>query len=270
MGFKMGAPIFQQKHLIRQFQVQVYSSNYQLYGDMSHRVMSLLQTYAPDFEIYSIDEIFLRFTGFSEWNLSEYGINIRKHILRGLKIPVSVGIGPTKTLAKVANYFAKKYPHLIKRKFNSVLARTVLELQGIACFTMENPSPRRNIMVSHSFGKPIVQLQELREAVGHYASRAAEKCRQQNAYASGIMVFIKTSPFNDANQQYTNAKTIAFPKETNSSLQILQTALDALYSLHFNGISLLTELYATVRFCYSSLQENGKRRVREGNYDTRS
>lgn len=288
VGFKMGAPIFQHKHLIRQYQVKVYSSNYQLYGDMSRRVMSLLQSYSPDFEIYSIDEIFLSFTGFNAWNLTDYGLNIRKHILRGLKLPVSIGIGPTKTLAKIANYFAKKYPllggvcqfhdpkqierlltqvpieevwgvgrqwsaklkeqgiltandlakmshHLIKQKYNTLLAKTVLELQGIPCFAIDESGPRKNIIVSRSFGKSIVQLQELREAVGHFASRAAEKCRQQNAYASGIMVFIRTNPFNQTSEQYVNSKTIAFPKETNNSAYILQTALQALKDIFQAG-----------------------------------
>src|SRR5574338_776079 len=103
LGFKMGEPIYQRRDLVRANKVIVLSSNFRLYGDMSGRVMTLLSGFSPDYEIYSIDEIFLGLKGYEKWDLTEYGKQIREYILQSTHLPVSVGIAPTKTLAKVAN-----------------------------------------------------------------------------------------------------------------------------------------------------------------------
>lgn len=108
LGIKMGVPFYQIKDEIRKYNIAVFSSNYTLYGDMSNRVMFLLSEFTPNLEIYSIDEAFLDLSGFN--NLSAYGREITRTVSRGTGIPVSLGIAPTKTLAKVANKFAKKYP----------------------------------------------------------------------------------------------------------------------------------------------------------------
>jgi len=120
LGYKMGDPFFKVKDKLEQDGVAVFSSNYNLYGDMSRRVMQLLSSYSPDFWQYSIDEGFLGLHGFeikaetegkslSEY-LHEYGLDIQKTITRGTGIPVTIGIAPTKTLAKMASKFGKKYP----------------------------------------------------------------------------------------------------------------------------------------------------------------
>lgn len=109
-GVKMGQPAFEIKDLINQHSIIVFSSNYTLYGDMSHRVMNLLSEFTPDIEIYSIDEAFLSLKGFELFDLNDYATKIRNKILKSTGIPVSVGIAPTKTLAKVASQFAKKVP----------------------------------------------------------------------------------------------------------------------------------------------------------------
>ena len=106
LGIKMGAPFFQNKDLFKKNNVQFYSSNYALYGDMSCRVMNTLQQFTPDLELYSIDEAFLSLDGFS--NLTQYGHRIRSTVKKHTGMPVSIGIAPTKTLAKVANKIAKK------------------------------------------------------------------------------------------------------------------------------------------------------------------
>lgn len=109
LGIKMGVPAFQLESLITSNRVQVFSSNYSLYGDMSQRVMTVLATFVPDIEIYSIDEAFLLLDGFEDYfDLQEYAKNIRKTVMRCTGIPVSIGIAPTKTLAKLANKLAKK------------------------------------------------------------------------------------------------------------------------------------------------------------------
>lgn len=109
LGIPMGEPAYKLKGLIETNQVQVFSSNYVLYGDMSHRVMNTIATFTPDMEIYSIDEAFLLFDGFDNFDLKTYGEKIVRTTKRNTGIPVSLGIAPTKTLAKVANKFAKRY-----------------------------------------------------------------------------------------------------------------------------------------------------------------
>lgn len=110
LGIKMGEPYFKIKQDLQRQQVQVFSSNYALYADLSHRVMSLLGELAPASEIYSIDEAFLDLTGVSNClSLEDFGRDIRQQILKATGLTVGVGIAPTKTLAKLANYAAKKW-----------------------------------------------------------------------------------------------------------------------------------------------------------------
>ena len=110
LGIGMGTPEFQIRPLLRAHKVQVFSSNYTLYGDMSQRVMETLEQFCPDSEIYSIDEAFLSLSGFTSRNFAEYGRTIRTTVKRWTGIPVSVGIAETKTLAKIANRVAKRTP----------------------------------------------------------------------------------------------------------------------------------------------------------------
>src|SRR2546422_512417 len=107
LGIAMGVPAFQIRHLIRRHDVQVFSSNYALYGDMSRRVMDTLAQFSPNVEVYSIDEAFLSLSGFTSRNPTEYGRTIRTTAKRWTGIPVSVGIAETKTLAKIAGEDAK-------------------------------------------------------------------------------------------------------------------------------------------------------------------
>lgn len=110
LEIKMGDPFFKVKGIIEKNGIHVFSSNYVLYGDMSSRVMKILSGFVKDVEVYSIDESFLDLTGFDEhYNLSEYGKQIVHTVSRNTGIPVSMGIASTKTLAKVASRFAKKY-----------------------------------------------------------------------------------------------------------------------------------------------------------------
>jgi DNA polymerase V len=108
-GIPMGAPAFEYEALFRQHQVEVFSANFALYGDMSHRVMDILRDYSPEVEVYSIDEIFLRLEGFEQYNLQQYGLEMKTKVHKWTGIPISVGIAPTKALAKLANRIAKKF-----------------------------------------------------------------------------------------------------------------------------------------------------------------
>lgn len=112
LGVKMGVPLFQVQHLVNRHRIQLFSSNYALYADMSARVMTVLEAYTPRLEVYSIDEAFLDLTGLAACRSDPvaYGLRIKQTVQRNTGIPVCVGMGPTKTLAKLANFAAKKWP----------------------------------------------------------------------------------------------------------------------------------------------------------------
>ncbi|MCF8367661.1 MAG: Y-family DNA polymerase [Bacteroidales bacterium] len=109
LGIKMGVPAFEVRSIIKKNEVKVFSTNYALYGDISERVMSLLSKITPEIEIYSIDEAFLDFSHISNSKLEDKGKEVVKMVQKNTGIPVSVGIAPTKTLAKAANYLAKTH-----------------------------------------------------------------------------------------------------------------------------------------------------------------
>ena len=112
LGVKMGTPWFKMKDLARQHGILAFSSNYTLYGDMSNRVVSILRDFSPDMEVYSIDESFLRIEAVAHLygSILAMGQQIRGRIRQWTGLPVCVGVGPTKTLSKLANHMAKKNP----------------------------------------------------------------------------------------------------------------------------------------------------------------
>ena len=117
LGIPMGAPLFEYEELIKKHNIQIFSANFALYGDMSQRVMRILAEYTPELDIYSIDEAFLKLTGFENYNLQNYGEEIQLKVTKWTGIPISVGIAPTKALSKIANRIAKKFPDKTKSVF---------------------------------------------------------------------------------------------------------------------------------------------------------
>lgn len=110
LGIKMGEPFFQKKDFMDEYRFCVYSSNYNLYGDMSDRVMTIIKKYANDVEVYSIDECFVDFSNIPGDELTDRLMLIKNEVKRLIGIPVSIGVGPNKTLAKLTSYMAKKTP----------------------------------------------------------------------------------------------------------------------------------------------------------------
>jgi len=108
LGIKMGDPYFKLKELIAKHNIHVFSSNYALYGDLSHRVMTILQQMEPEVEVYSIDEAFISLPYTPGKLHTEYARYLKQKVKQCVGIPVAIGIGPTKTLAKVATRIAKK------------------------------------------------------------------------------------------------------------------------------------------------------------------
>ena len=108
LGIKMGEPYFKAKNIIIKNDVQVFSSNYSLYGDLSRRVMRTLKRFNSQIEVYSIDEAFMDLSNFSDEDVERVGKEIRETVLQWTGIPTSIGIAKTKTLSKIANHIAKK------------------------------------------------------------------------------------------------------------------------------------------------------------------
>lgn len=244
LGIKMGVPYFEVKALCQQHQVQVFSSNYTFYGDMSRRVMSVIENSWPEVEIYSIDEAFLDLSSLPKVEIDTFCGELQKKIIRHVGIPVSIGIGPTKTLAKLANYIAKRELKIpvfnidrqrswlarvavsevwgvgrqldkklieqgvytaqdladmdlqhVKKCFNVVLQRTVLELRGIPCAGLQEPEPRKSIISSKSFGRMQTTYASLAQAISSHCARACEKLRSQGLVVRHLSVFVMTNRF---------------------------------------------------------------------------
>ena len=130
LGIGMGVPLFQIRHLVERHGVEVYSSNYALYGDMSSWVLGVLQQFTPEVEVYSIDEAFMLLGNCRHGSpriLSELGREIRERVGHETGVPVTVGIAETKTLAKLTNYLAKS-----SKKAGGVLDLVSSPLRGRA------------------------------------------------------------------------------------------------------------------------------------------
>lgn len=286
LGIPFAAPFCKWREFIDGHGVAVCSSNYTLYGDMSRRVMESLAPFAPEMEIYSIDEAFLSLAGDPAGGTA-LGCEMRALVGRWTGIPVSVGIAPTKTLAKAASKIAKKRPegvfnfaavddvdaHLagfpvgdlwgvgprynemlrrhgittaldlkrapeswVRRKMTVVGLRLLLELRGIPCLALEEvAAPKREIVSSRSFGKPVEELGGLREAVASYTGRAAEKLRAQRCAASTVTVFLMTNRFKPEEPQYANGMTAALPLATSYTPHLLRCACALLERIYRPG-----------------------------------
>lgn len=110
LGIKMGTPLYQVRHLVETHHITCFSSNFSLYSDISNRVMSLLRRHTPQLEQYSVDECFLHIDHINSSTRKSYFEQVVREVYQGIGIPISVGIAPTKTLAKVASKYAKQYP----------------------------------------------------------------------------------------------------------------------------------------------------------------
>lgn len=286
LNIPIGAPYFKYKKIMEQNGVKAFSSNYELYGDMSNRVMTSLEALCPDIEIYSIDEAFLILDGFlAHYDLNKYMADVREKVKQWTGIPISIGISSTKTLAKVANKIAKKNTGifdlgcinlqneilgsfeindiwgigsqltkkltdlnintarelrdadstLLRSLFSVTLERTIHELRGISCIPIEEMKPKKQIICSRSFGKPVVDLLELEEAVSHYAATACTKLRKQHSLANGITIFCHTNFFNENEPQYSKSVSYQFQEATDNTCHIISVAKEIINKVFMNG-----------------------------------
>lgn len=259
---------------------------------MSNRVMSHLEELAPRVEQYSIDEMFLDIRGIDSCiNFEDFGRQLREHVRSGTGLTIGVGMGPTKTLAKSAQWASKEWrqfggvlaltsgnpkrtekllslqpvdeiwgvgrrisktlnsmgittalqlaranPVFIRKNFNVVLERTVRELNGESCISLEEaPPPKQQIVCSRSFGERVTTYEAMRQAVCQYAERAAEKLRGERQFCRHIAVFVKTSPFAVNELYYGNVASEKLQTPTQDTRDIFAAAVRALDRIWVNG-----------------------------------
>ncbi|MGR5142096.1 Y-family DNA polymerase [Photobacterium sp. DNB23_23_1] len=289
LGIKRGAPWFKIEREARKMGVEVRSSNYTLYADMSRRFIEELHRFSPHVEQYSIDEAFIRLDGFKLDGLTQMGKDIRDTVYTHLGLPVRVGIGASPTLAKLGNHAAKQFeqrvegviqidneerrrwllercsvqdiwgvgaktatrlhtsgianalalseqnPADMRRLWNVGLARTVLELQGVACIEPGDiDEKRKQILSSRSFGTDLTDLGDLNAALAFHCQRAGEKLRRQHSQASVVSVFLRTNHYKDLPQHNIScAKELMCPSQ--DSYRFLDTAIALLKSVYRPG-----------------------------------
>ncbi|WP_054076031.1 Y-family DNA polymerase [Comamonas testosteroni] len=327
LGVKMGQPFFQLRDLVEHKGLVCLSPNFELYGDMSDRMMSLAAGLGPTQEIYSIDESFIGdLDGVRD--LTRRAFAIRARILKWTGIPTCVGLAPTKTLAKLCNHVAKdserkpgSYPAELQRVCNwaelseqqrtdilgrtaageiwgvgrrisaqlaeqgvltaldlarlpaqaardgwsVVLERTVRELQGVSCISLETaPAAKKQIACTRSFGHPITTLPPLIEAVSEFATRAAEKLRAGGLRAGVLHVFAHTSPFRPGPRFYKTALIQLHPPSSdtkalvNAAVRGLRMIYEPGYQLSKAGVMLQDLCPADVQQGDLLFQEPGR------------
>lgn len=286
LGVRMGQPWFECRALEAQGLVAL-SANFALYGDMSDRMMAVAASFAPRQEVYSIDECFLDFSGVPGEHAARARA-LRERLQAWLGLPSCVGLGPTKTLAKLANHVAKTaerkpgcYPAelagvcdlgrlpapaleaildatplgevwgvgrrleaslkaqglhtaldlaradaaTLRAQHSVVLEKTVRELQGVRCLDLDQqPGPRQQILVSRSFGEPVTQMPAMEQAISRYASRAAEKLRQDGQLAGAVSVFLRTSPFRPHDRQHSASLTLPLRTPSADTRRLVEAA----------------------------------------------
>jgi len=162
VGVPMGAPEFKIRELIKEKNIKVFSSNYPLYGDLSNRVMKILEGFTPNVEIYSIDEAFLNFDGMSISDYHDYGIQMKNRVQKWVGIPVCVGFAPTKALSKVANRIAKKFQDRTQgiyvidteeKRIKALKWTKIEDVWGIG-FRLRKKMMAHNILTAYDFTKP--------------------------------------------------------------------------------------------------------------------
>jgi DNA polymerase V len=299
LGVGMAVPYFQARHIIEKHEVAVFSSNYHLYGDMSWRVMETLRILMGSreaVEVYSVDEAFLDLSHIPPDQLAGYALHIKETVEQWTGISVSIGIAPTKTLAKLANRLAKKNKKesgcisvlvmedeqriamqqtrvddlwgvgrsyavkLINWGITSawelrnmpeewgdtnmggvVGVRLIRELKGQPAIAMEEELVNKKmIATTRMFGRPVTSVDELKEAVATYISRAAEKLRRQQSAAGVVSVFI-VSKDGDHLADFRHGPTISsyatLSRPTSLTHELIKPAVELIDQLFENGKS---------------------------------
>ena len=300
IGVGMAAPYYQNKALIEENNVAVFSSNYHLYGDLSMRVMDTLRYLVgpAQVEVYSVDEAFLDLDTMAGNGVVLACRHIKETVEQWTGIKVSVGAGPSKVLSKVANRLAKKEkiktqgvvvlqslsdiekaleqtavediwgvgrqyalklhhrgidngwqlrnmpePWARKNLGGVVGVRLLRELRGVPCIDMKDPlETKKMIATSRMFGQPVFALQEIKEAVATYVSRAAEKLRRQFYVAGALQVYVVTNGYQKGKYEYnpqSRYQHTTCPVATAHTAELIQLAMPLVEKLYTPGLKYL-------------------------------
>lgn len=282
-GIPMGVPYFKQRERLKAMGAVVVSSNYALYGDMSARVMATLSQFVPEMEVYSIDEAWLDLSGMP--SVDGYARTIAATTYQHTGIPVSIGIGATKVLAKVANRICKQLNppgrvfHLgndpqrlasvpvedlwgvgkrwakrlraegiqtaldlrdvderrVKSRYGVVLQRLILELRGIPCLAFEEIKPKKQIICSRSFGRRVLDLDPLLQAIAAHATRAGEKLRSQALVCGVLQCTIRSGRFNPQEVFFNESALIHFASPTADTRRLIRAACEGVRRIYQPG-----------------------------------
>lgn len=162
LGIPMGAPEFKVREQLKQQNVHVFSSNYALYGDLSQRVMHILEGFTPNVEVYSIDEAFLNFNGIKVSDFHDYGLQMKNRIQKWVGIPICAGFAETKALSKVANKIAKKYQEKTKgiyvidteeKRIKALKWTKIEDVWGVG-YRLTKKMKAKNILTAYDFTLP--------------------------------------------------------------------------------------------------------------------
>ena len=276
LGIKEGTPYFQLAEQFPNQKIAVFSSNYELYGELTSRVVSIISQEAPAYFRYSIDECFIYLDGMENIDLQKWGENLHKRIKKSVGMPVSIGLAPNKTLAKIASKLAKKfkeYKHCciidedykriaalkwlpvedvwgigrryaaihhkdwVRVTFNNInIVRTWQELNGEDVVPNEELAKKKSICTSRSFNGMISDKDTLRTHISNYASRCAEKLRKQNTVASIVGVFVSSNPFREDLLQYWKYDEKRLITPTSSTIPIAKAAAEVLDKIFIQGV----------------------------------
>jgi len=286
-GVEMAGPYFKAKSLIEKYDVATFSSNYNLYGDLSWRVMETLRMIIGEHnvEVYSVDEAFLNMACVPPEKLHEAALQMRETVEQWTGVAVSIGVAPTKVLSKVANHIAKKDKQKTKcvtvldtrEKINKALSvtpvneiwgvgsqfakklnsfaiydayqfsrmpeewvrknfggvvglRLVKELKGEHAIIMNAPLiEKKMIATTRMFGSPVTALDDIKEAVATYTSRAAEKLRRQSGAASVVNVFVVPKEDRKQGEHFKHgpmiSDSIVLPNATSVTSELIKPAV---------------------------------------------
>ena len=300
IGVGMAAPYYQNKEIIEKNNVAVFSSNYNLYGDLSMRVMDTLRAIVgkEQVEVYSVDEAFLKLDMVGEKDMHIFCKEIKEKVEKWTGIKVSIGAASTKVLSKVANRLSKKnkkesqgvmvlqsvqeIKQALERTYiddiwgvgrqyaiklhnlgidngwqlrnmpeewarknmgGVVGTRLIKELRGIPCIPMKDPlEVKKMIATTRMFGKAVFDLNEIKEAVATYVSRAAEKLRRQHYAAKSLQVFVVTNGYRKEKYEYnpqSRYQYINFSVATSDTAELINYALPLTEKLYEPGLKYL-------------------------------
>ncbi len=289
LGLPMGAPVHEWAKVMQREGVKAFSCNFELYADISSRVMRVAREHVPHLEVYSVDEAFLDLRGVPRRLLERDMHRLREAIARGVGIPVCIGLAPSKVLAKAANHVAKKNPHHggiyllddptaqdsvlealplkdvwglgrklsvkleagglpharalrdsdprhMRRAYNVMMERLIYELRGIPCRGIEaDTDAKRVIQATRSFGRRVFALDDLKEAVAMYVTRAASQMRGEGLLAQGVMVYVRTTVHGAREAYYGASHMVGLPAPSADTRQLIQAAHTCLNAIYKEG-----------------------------------